>query len=161
MAGDKKKKKGDKKAKKSSGKKSSLSPSVRQSAATAAVATTAAAATTGPPFSITPDLERSWSLYHAALAGWTESAAVLQRSAIRAAASYLDLCRQAVDLDTELLKEAGLYHIEGWQDACSESAVQHARAAATLAASQGRALRRVQTGLLAEYNRQWERALGL
>lgn len=159
MAGDKKKK-GGKKAKKSSGKKSS---SARQGA-TAAVtpAVTPAAATTEPqlPFSIAPDLEHSWNLYHAALAGWTESAAVLQKSAIRATASYLELCRRAVDLDTELLKGAGLYWAEKWQDACSESAVQHARAAAIAAASQGHAFRRVQAGLLAEYNRQWEQALG-
>lgn len=156
MAGDKKKKKGGKKAKESPGKKPSSSSPVRQSAA-------ATAATTEPPlpFSAAPDLEHSWNLYHAALANWTESAAVLQRSAIRATSSYLDLCRRAVDLDTELLKGAGMYHIGGWQDACSESAVQHARAAAALAASQGHTLRRVQTGLLAEYNRQWERALGL
>lgn len=152
MAGGKKEK-GAKKAKKSSGKKSSSSP-VRQGAA---------AATTGPllPFSVAPDLEHSWDLYRAALAGWTESAAVLQGSAIRAAASYLDLCHRAVGLDTELLKGAGLYWAERWQDACSESAVQHARAAAAAAASQGHTFRRVQAGLLAEYNRQWERALGL
>lgn len=155
MAGDTKKKDG-KKAKKSSGKKSS---SVRQAAAAAVTID----APTEPqlPFSVAPDLEHSWNLYHAALAGWTESAAVLQKSAIRATASYLELCRRAVDLDTELLKGAGLYWAEKWQDACSESAVQHARAAAVAAASQGRALRRVQAGLLAEYNRQWEQALGL
>ena len=160
MAGDKKKKKGGKKAKESPGKKPSSSSPVRQSAA---AVDTATAATTEPPlpFSAAPDLEHSWNLYHAALANWTESTAVLQRSAMRAAASYLDLCRHAVDLDTDLLKGAGMYYIGGWQDACSESAIQHARAAAALAASQGRALRRVQTGLLAEYNRQWERALGL
>lgn len=153
MAGGKKEK-GAKKAKKSSGKKSSSSSSVRQGAA---------AATTGPllPFSVAPDLEHSWDLYRAALAGWTESAAVLQGSAIRAAASYLDLCHRAVGLDTELLKGAGLFWAGRWQDACSESAVQHARAAAAAAASQGHTFRRVQAGLLAEYNRQWERALGL
>ncbi|MDE0266382.1 MAG: hypothetical protein OXK17_05085 [Thaumarchaeota archaeon] len=153
MAGGKKEKGGKKKAKKSSGKKSS-SP-VRQGAT--------AAATTGPllPFSVAPDLEHSWDLYRAALAGWTESAVVLQGSAIRAAASYLDLCHRAVGLDTELLKGAGLYWAERWQDACSESAIQHARAAAAAAASQGHTFRRVQAGLLAEYNRQWERALGL
>jgi len=152
MAGGKKEKGGKKNAKKSSGKKSS-SP-VRQGAA---------AATTGPllPFSAAPDLEHSWDLYRAALAGWTESAVVLQGSAIRAAVSYLDLCHRAVGLDTELLKGAGLYWAGRWQDACSESAVQHARAAAAAAASQGHTLRRVQAGLLAEYNRQWERALGL
>ena len=151
MAGGKKKS-GAKKSKKSPGKKS---PSPIQPGA-------AVDATTEPtlPFSIAPDLEHSWNLYRAALAGWTESAAVLQRSAIRAAASYLDLCYRAVDLDTELLKGAGLYWAERWQDACSESAVQHARAAAAAAASQGHAFRRVQAGLLAEYNRQWERALG-
>ena len=155
MAGDKKKK-GGKKEKKSSGKKPSSS--VRKDA-TAAVTIDA---TTEPqlPFSIAPDLEHSWNLYHAALAGWTESAAVLQKSSMRATASYLELCRRAVDLDTELLKGAGLYWAEKWQDACSESAVQHARAAAAAAASQGRAFRRVQAGLLAEYNRQWEQALG-
>ncbi|MDE0090565.1 MAG: hypothetical protein OXP12_04330 [Thaumarchaeota archaeon] len=153
MAGGKKEKGGKKKAKKSSGKKSS-SP-VRQGAT--------AAATTGPllPFSVAPDLEHSWDLYRAALAGWTESAVVLQGSAIRAAASYLDLCHRAVGLDTELLRGAGLYWAERWQDACSESAIQHARAAAAAAASQGHTFRRVQAGLLAEYNRQWERALGL
>ncbi len=153
MAGDKKKKDG-KKAKKSSGKKPAP---VRQGAAAAA----AAAATTEPqlPFSIAPDLEHSWNLYHAALTGWTESAAVLQKSSIRASASYLELCRRAVDFDTELLKEAGLYWAEKWQDACSESAVQHARAATAAAAFQIHAFRRVQAGLLAEYNRQWERAL--
>lgn len=155
MAGGKKKS-GGKKSKKSPGKKSSSS-SVRQGAAATATATP------GPllPFSIAPDLEHSWNLYHAALAGWTESAVVLQRSTVRAAASYLDLCRRAVDLDTKLLRGAGMYWAEGWQDACSESAVQHARAAAAAAASQGHAFRRVQAGLLAEYNRQWERALGL
>ncbi len=160
MAGGKKEKDA-KKAKKSPGKKSPPPPSsVRQGAATT---TTAATAATGPllPFSVAPDLEHSWDLYRAALAGWTESAVVLQRSAIRAAASYLDLCHRAVDLDTELLKGAGLYWAQRWQDACSESAVQHARAAAAAAASQGHAFRRVQAGLLAEYNRQWERALGL
>ena len=158
MAGGKKEKGGKKKAKKSSGKKSSSSSSVRQGAAAAA-----AAATPGPllPFYIAPDLEHSWDLYRAALAGWTESAAVLQGSAMRAAASYLDLCHRALDLDTELLKGAGLYWAERWQDACSESAIQHARAAAAAAASQGHTFRRVQAGLLAEYNRQWERALGL
>ncbi|MDE0526478.1 MAG: hypothetical protein OXI27_07800 [Thaumarchaeota archaeon] len=152
MAGGKKDK-GAKKAKKSPGKKSSSS--VRQGAT--------AAATTGPllPFPIAPDLEHSWDLYRTALAGWTESAVVLQGSAIRAAASYLDLCHRAVGLDTELLKGAGPYWAGRWQDACSESAVQHARAAAAAAASQAHAFRRVQAGLLAEYNRQWERALGL
>ena len=159
MAGGKKEKGGKKKAKKSSGKKSSSSSSVRQGAAAAAVAT--AATESQLPFSVAPDLEHSWSLYHAALAGWTESAAVLQRSAIRATASYLELCHRAVDLDTELLRGAGLYWAGRWQDACSESAVQHARAAAAAAASQAHAFRRVQAGLLAEYNRQWERALGL
>ena len=153
MAGGKKEK-GAKKAKKSPGKKSSSSSSVRQGAATATTGTLL-------PFFVAPDLEHSWDLYRAALAGWTESAAVLQGSAIRAAASYLDLCHRAVGLDTELLRGAGMYWAEGWQDACSESAVQHARAAAAAAASQGRAFRRVQAGLLAEYNRQWERALGL
>ena len=155
MAGDKKKKDG-KKEKKSSGKKPSSS--VRQGAA--AAVTIDATAAPQLPFSIAPDLEHSWNLYHAALAGWIESAAVLQKSAIRATASYLELCRRAVDLDTELLKGAGLYWAEKWQDACSESAVQHARAAVISAASQGRAFRRVQAGLLAEYNRQWEQALG-
>ncbi len=157
MAGGKKEKGGKKKAKKSPGKKSS-SPIRQGAAATAAVAP-------GPLLptfpAATPDLERSWDLYRAALAGWTESAVVLQGSAIRAAASYLDLCHRAVGLDTELLKGAGLYWAGRWQDACSESAIQHARAAAAAAASQGHALRRVQAGLLAEYNRQWERALGL
>ena len=155
MAGGKKEKSGKKKAKKSPGKKSS-SP-IRQGAAATATAAT------GPllPFSVAPDLEHSWDLYRAALAGWTESAVVLQGSAIRAAASYLDLCHRALGLDTELLKGAGLYWAGRWQDACSESAIQHARAAAAAAASQGHAFRRVQAGLLAEYNRQWERALGL
>lgn len=154
MAGGKKEKGGKKKAKKSPGKKSSSS-SVRQGAA--------AIATAGPllPFPVAPDLEHSWSLYRAALAGWTESAVVLQGSAMRAAASYLDLCHRALDLDTELLKGAGLYWAERWQDACSESAIQHARAAAAAAASQGHTFRRVQAGLLAEYSRQCERALGL
>ena len=152
MAGGKKEKGGRKKAKKSSGKKSS-SP-VRQGAAAAAP---------GPllPFPVAPDLDHSWNLYRAALADWTESAAVLQGAAIRAAASYLDLCHRALGLDTELFKGAGLYWAGRWQDACSESAAQHARAAAAAAASQGHAFRRVQAGLLAEYNRQWERALGL
>ena len=154
MAGDKKKKDG-KKEKKSSGKKPSSS--VRQGAA--AAVTIDATAAPQLPFSIAPDLEHSWNLYHAALAGWIESAAVLQKSSMRATASYLELCRRAVDLDTELLKGAGLYWAEKWQDACSESAVQHARAAVISAAFQGRAFRRVQAGLLAEYNRQWERAL--
>lgn len=154
MAGGKKEKGGKKKAKKSSGKKPS-SPARQGSDAVTA-------ATPGPllPFPAAPDLEHSWDLYHAALAGWTESAVVLQRSAVRAAASYLDLCRRAVDLDTELLRGAGLYWAGRWQDACSESAVQHARAAAAAAASQAHAFRRVQAGLLAECNRQWERALG-
>ncbi len=154
---DGKKKKGGKKEKKSSGKKPSPAP-VRQGAA--AAVTIDATAAPQLPFSIAPDLEHSWNLYHAALAGWTESAAVLQKSSMRATASYLELCRRAVDLDTELLKGAGLYWAEKWQDACSESAVQHARAAVISAASQGRAFRRVQAGLLAEYNRQWEQALG-
>ena len=152
MAGGKKEK-GGKKAKKSPGKKS---PPPIQSGAAVDAATEPTL-----PFSIAPDLEHSWDLYRAALAGWTESVVVLQRSAVRAAASYLDLCRRAVDLDTELLRGAGLHWAEGWQDACSESAVQHARAAAAAAASQGHAFGRVQAGLLAEYNRQWERALGL
>ena len=107
------------------------------------------------------DFEDAWSLYSAALTGWTSSAIALQRAAAEAALSWLEAWRKAVDMDTEVLKGASAYWEDKWLAACAESTKQHLRAAASAAAAQAGAIRDAQLESLREYNRQWARLFGL
>ena len=143
----------NKKDKKASGKKEKSSSS---SILSSKSVTTAAPDTMTDALQVTDmGLEKSWSMYGSAVTGWTSAIITMQKAHVNASISWLEVCRKALEFDTELLKSGHTYYKDVWYNACLQSAKHHARVLASYTALQTDALYDIQTDTINEYGRRW------
>lgn len=103
------------------------------------------------------ELEKAWDTCAAAVTGWTNAIIVMQKAHAKASVSWLEVCRRALEFDTELLKTGCSYYKEVWHNACLQSAKHHVGAMASYVALQTDAFCDIQTDVINEYGRQWRR----